>query len=369
MISHLFTKQKTTYNGNYRSVVVDNDDPLKLGRIKVRVYGVMQSSNIPTASLPWAVPMMPISSGAASQSGSFYVPIVGSEVYVFFEEGNYMSPVYFGEAQNGVKGLPAFKDTDYPNSLGLRMPDGMQSFFNIFQHYFKAEHPIGSNITVDNNGDVSVVIKRDSLATIQRDWTATIARNLWFSVVNESSITDLHDERLVPPGTGPIPTFLTTAPSGWLFMYGQTMGLSSGNVQGQKYETLFNILKSSYPNTGSESFSTGDTVIIPDLRGRIPVGKDNIGGSSAGILTSLYTPTKDTIGGILGEETHQLTIPELPRHKHDTIYQNNSNGGQNGPAQTQSDPRKNTYASEYTGEDVPHNNMQPGVIVNMMIKY
>jgi hypothetical protein len=67
--------------GKHRGIVVDNVDPLKLGRLKVRVdaaYGAQ-----PIDNLPWAWPCF--SYGGFANCGSFAVPEVGSGVWVEFQ--------------------------------------------------------------------------------------------------------------------------------------------------------------------------------------------------------------------------------------------------------------------------------------------
>ena len=64
------------------------------------------------------------------------------------------------------------------------------------------------------------------------------------------------------------------------------------------------------------AFGAGDgstTFNVPDLRGRFPLGKDDLGGSSADRVTA---PEADIIGDGSGAESHTLTIPEMPSHTH-----------------------------------------------------
>ena len=116
--------RETTYFGNYRGIVVNNYDPELAGKIQVRVLPVFQS--IDDAVLPWAIPAMPISSGAGYGTGTLAIPIVGSFVWVFFEEGDIYQPVYFAEAQNLAYGIPAQTQAGYPNTRVISFPSGIQ---------------------------------------------------------------------------------------------------------------------------------------------------------------------------------------------------------------------------------------------------
>ena len=81
--------------GVYRASVASNQDPLKMGRVKVRVpcYHGTHENGIPDSDLPWAIVCM---QGASYQSGMYIVPEVGSQVLVVFENGSHSKPVAIG---------------------------------------------------------------------------------------------------------------------------------------------------------------------------------------------------------------------------------------------------------------------------------
>lgn len=87
------------YNAFYRGYVVDNNDPLKLGRVRVRVpsiHGIYTDSDnyVPNSMIPWA--SSGIFNGAANDSGQYLVPDVGSVVFTTYEYDNQAFPIYFG---------------------------------------------------------------------------------------------------------------------------------------------------------------------------------------------------------------------------------------------------------------------------------
>jgi hypothetical protein len=73
--------------------VVDIADPLKNGRVKVKVFG--KFDQIPTSDIPWAHPGNNLTGGAATGGGMFSVPKLGSIVSVRFDNGNIYHPEYF----------------------------------------------------------------------------------------------------------------------------------------------------------------------------------------------------------------------------------------------------------------------------------
>jgi len=76
-------------------VVVERDDPEQLGRVRVRVPGLVEPASA------WARPFG-TGWGGSTNMGAFGVPAVGAEVVVFFEAGDVDAPLYTG----GYWGLP-----------------------------------------------------------------------------------------------------------------------------------------------------------------------------------------------------------------------------------------------------------------------
>ena len=178
-----------------------------------------------------------------------------------------------------------------------------------------------------------------------------------------ASMFDLHGERFAQ--TGDIKDSIrTTDHDGWIMMRGDTVGKATGTYQGEQYRELFGLLKLVSPNSGTEDFDAGGTVVIPDMRGRGRVCADNMGGSQKGVLTTTYTPNRDVLGGTIGEEAHQLTIPEMPSHTHNVQADAGGGVGHSGASGTVGAG----YYTEATGGDVPHNTVQPGMIFNTFIK-
>ena len=75
----------------WQGVVEDRDDPALMGRYRVRILGhhTQNKEKLPTAHLPWAIPMQPISSAAISGIGTSPTGLVeGSSVMGFFADGD-----------------------------------------------------------------------------------------------------------------------------------------------------------------------------------------------------------------------------------------------------------------------------------------
>ncbi len=152
-----------------------------------------------------------------------------------------------------------------------------------------------------------------------------------------------------------------SAPSGWLLCYGQAISRST-------YADLFTALGTTYGvGDGSSTFN------LPDLRGRVVAGQDDMGGSSANRLTDAVTGglNGDTLGDTGGTESHTLTTAQLPAHSHGTVVTGvtpsfKTNTGDGGASVVQSISVSSGATS--TGSDSAHNNVQPTIILNYIIK-
>jgi len=197
-------------HGVYRGVVEDNStDPDQRGRCKVRVYGVHSSVNeasvtegIPTAELPWAEPVLGLIEGSISGYGLFSVPLQGSHVFVFFENGNHMLPRYFGSAPGIVSALPtgeAFEDpsSTYPDIVGNEFPAETRTAPTVYpnnivlathgghlieidsttgEERLNVVHPGGTTILMDKDGNLTITVPGDNTITV--DGNCTITANI-----------------------------------------------------------------------------------------------------------------------------------------------------------------------------------------------
>lgn len=151
-----------------------------------------------------------------------------------------------------------------------------------------------------------------------------------------------------------IPYGGTAAPTGWLLCYGQSLLRAD-------YALLFTVIGTTYGAVDGTHFS------MPDLRGRVVAGQDDMGGSSANRLTG--SPTGgvdgDGLGNAGGAEGHTLTTAEIPAHTHDITEQLSTTAlGGVGNRLTGASTGINSGS---TGGGGAHNNVQPTLILNYII--
>lgn len=117
---------------------------------------------------------------------------------------------------------------------------------------------------------------------------------------------------------------------------------------------------------GGDGYTTFNT---PDMRGRTAIGLDNMGGVSADRVANEQA---DILGGSGGEEKHALTGNENGPHAHANqlrvgVTAGSTSGLTINQLQTSSSLSYINNASSGNGE--PHNNMQPWLGFNFIIKY
>jgi hypothetical protein len=103
-------------------VVEDRADPAQLGRCKVRIIGYHTEDlvELPTTELPWAVPIMPMTSASISGVGETPAYVEGTTVVGFFSDGeDEQVPIIFGT----LPGKPRNKRTD--STKGFADPYGV----------------------------------------------------------------------------------------------------------------------------------------------------------------------------------------------------------------------------------------------------
>jgi microcystin-dependent protein len=221
--------------------------------------------------------------------------------------------------------------------------------------------------TTDNStltlGSSKLKVKDAGITATQLATDAVITAKIQDGAVTSAKLDAAAVSVLMP--TGSIMSFAgSSAPTGYLLCDGAAISRST-------YSTLFGVLATTYGSGDGSS-----TYNIPDLRGRVIAGQDDMGGSSANRLTGLTGGVDgDVLGGSGGAETHTLATSELPAHTHGvtTGFANNSAVGVAGNVPKGSDlasPTTATYASgaTSTGGGGAHNNVQPTIILNYIIK-
>jgi uncharacterized protein involved in type VI secretion and phage assembly len=107
------------YYGKYRGMVLNNVDPMQIGRLLVQVPDV--AGLIPSS---WAMPCFPIS---GKQMGAYMIPQIGAGVWVEFEQGNPDYPIWSGCWFGSAAEVPALALAGNPASPNIVLQTTLQN--------------------------------------------------------------------------------------------------------------------------------------------------------------------------------------------------------------------------------------------------
>ncbi|WP_461522142.1 phage baseplate assembly protein V [Porticoccus sp.] len=111
------------YFGKYRGVVLNNIDPMQQGRLQIQVPDV--AGLVPTS---WAMPCVPL---AGIQNGMVALPIIGSGVWVEFEQGNPDYPIWVGCFWGSTAEIPALALATPPTTPAITFQTPLQNGMTI----------------------------------------------------------------------------------------------------------------------------------------------------------------------------------------------------------------------------------------------
>ncbi len=196
------------------------------------------------------------------------------------------------------------------------------------------------------------------------------------AVVSDGDGSFSYQSNIVPSGAL-MPYAGASAPTGFLLCDGSAVSRST-------YATLFAALDNGNIYGAGDGSSTFN---LPDLRGRVVAGQDDMGGSSADNLTNQSGGLNgDTLGATGGSETQALTEANLAAHTHtfsDTdahtvsiprafIFGAANNSVNVDGSGVRSDSGSITVSisgtTSSTGSGSAHNNVQPTIVLNYIIK-
>ena len=146
----------------YIGVVINNNDPLKLQRIKLRIHDLHR--NVSDNALPWCLPFTALLSSNVQIGQMGPIPTLGSRVYMTYIDDSLYFPVYFGGVVAEDRKLDDFTGEDssltedYPNVYGWIDRSGNRFVVNTVKHHLEFTHISGTRINIDGKGYTQIDI-------------------------------------------------------------------------------------------------------------------------------------------------------------------------------------------------------------------
>ena len=190
-LGRLIEKVDHKYYGKYRGIVVDNNDPEKLGRLKVKVPSVL-GNDVVTG---WAMPCLPY--GGAKDQGFFFIPEERSGVWVEFEAGDLEFPIWVGTywaKPGGNSEVPKEAQVSPPTNRVVKTPSGHMIEFDDTSgsQKIKLTDKAGNNILLDSsNNKLTITQGATPVNTITMDSNGITIQdvNLNKIIMGQSGIT------------------------------------------------------------------------------------------------------------------------------------------------------------------------------------
>lgn len=150
-------------------VVNVKDDPLKLGRVRVRVHGVHDDiDNIKDADLPWAQIVVPVTQGVHDGKGQYLGILKGTQVFgVFLDGQNSQLPMVIGTVpKEGDENDKA--EENYPHNKVYQTETGHYKEYDDTEgkERIKEYHTSGTYYEIDKDGNMTIDTTESGARTI-----------------------------------------------------------------------------------------------------------------------------------------------------------------------------------------------------------
>lgn len=172
-VANLAQRVEHRFYGKYRGLVVDNDDPERLGRLTLRVPSVL-GFDVVTG---WAMPCVPY--GGDRNQGFLCIPEPGAGVWVEFEEGDLEFPIWVGtfwSKPGGNSELPKPNNADGSEQESVQSPPTRKIIKTRKGHTIQLEDADGEEhvIICDGEEENRIVFSKSGVSIVNKDNAITM---------------------------------------------------------------------------------------------------------------------------------------------------------------------------------------------------
>jgi hypothetical protein len=296
----------------FLGVVVDNKDPKRIGRCKIKVFQVFDKLDSP--DIPWATPWKDIN------GSEFILPEVGKIVSVVFDQGNKYTPEYIWSQNYNINlenKLKKLNDDSYQSMKGVLLDHSTQIYTNA-EEGLKIDHEY-SNLNIDPYGNILLNLRdNSSVVTIGSDdareqfllgssfmsWFDTLVSAL-LGAEGGAYVTDSGAPLLVGPGLGTVLMQYQQLRESFLSLHVKVASNDDIIEQGRDYinqqgDSDYATILPAAPRPESKYYdpNTGRTFIVerPRVKGNI-AKQDEWTPSDDGVELKGFTPATEPGGG------------------------------------------------------------------------
>lgn len=225
--------------------VVDIEDTLKIGRVKIKVYGLFDE--IPTADIPWAYPGNNTTGGSVTGGGFFSVPKKGALVSVKFDQGNLYHPEYYYNQQISDE-VKAEVENSYENAhiivYDTVTSGAVKIFFTeekgVMIDYQKTQiniKPDKSVLVQTASGDSKIEIMDDGKMTITQADEINIKTDKNLVIKCDNAKVTANNEVLVECKNAKVKASIKAIVDGPLIELGE--GATESVIKGNEFQAIF----------------------------------------------------------------------------------------------------------------------------------
>ena len=217
----------------YIGAVVNNNDPKKLQRIRVRIHDIHRQ--VSDNQLPWCLPFTSLFASGAGIGQFGPIPTLNSRVYVCYLDDSPYYPMYLGGTISEDRKLEDFTQegsataNDYPYVYGKIDRSGNLTLVNTKRDTFEFHHVTGTRIAIDGYGRVQIDVVNSPRTSgdtdtwdPQQQWptglTLNVQGNLDINVTESIRVKaggpmDLHAQGPIDVASGGIIDLNTNSPN------------------------------------------------------------------------------------------------------------------------------------------------------------